>query len=193
MRNTHECPFVAETLDRLKFVKKNSELSTSICYAAPHLCSFFLEQHFALNELVVRPGTRAAFTTTTIAVADDSAGAVLALIVKDEEKLIGHFLLYFDHFVITHKVEFGGLLFFILSGEEMGGEREETHVFLFLERIDTAWISARVFELFCGVVVLGKIIRQEMVAIRFHRSHNRTIQPRVVQLPQPAQKKIQKI
>ena len=98
--------------------KKKFRIKHCICYAAQHLCSFFLEQHFALNELVVRPGTRTAFTTATIAVADDSAGAVLALIVKDEEKLIGHFLLYFDHFIIAHKVEFGSLLFFILSGEE---------------------------------------------------------------------------
>ena len=79
-----------------------------------HLCPFFLEQHFALNELVVRSGTRAAFTITIavvgVGVGDDS-GAMLAL-VKDEEKLIGHFLLYFYYFVIAHKVEFGGLLLF---------------------------------------------------------------------------------
>jgi hypothetical protein len=73
-----------------------------------YLGPLFLEQHLALNELVVCP------RAPSLAIFDEAVtrgcwrGRYLA-VVKDEEKLVGDFLLDLDHFVIAHKVELGCL------------------------------------------------------------------------------------
>src|SRR6266850_1565251 len=113
MCDPYESPLVAEAFDRLKKEKSapQRELEKkpvlgkgSAVGKKRYLGPLFLEQHLALDELVVRPWT------PSLAIFDETVtggrwrGCYLA-VVKDEEELVGHVLFDLDHFVIAHKVE----------------------------------------------------------------------------------------
>lgn len=110
----------------------------------------------------------------------------LRLIVEQEQELVRYLLLNFYGFVVTNKVE-GCYLndpvnkFSVLR--DWNTDRLFGFGFIQVFRKTLLHVfHAIMFELDRVLVLLRQVIRQEVIAIRLHRSHNGTVQPGIVNL-----------